>query len=741
MALAREGGLGLGLEEMKKIQTYFEKRGREPTEVEIESIVQSWSEHCSYKSSKSVMKRTFLSHKTPLSVISEDAGVVEFDDEHYYAAALESHNHPSALDPYGGAATGVGGIVRDVLCMGAKPISLTDMLFFGLIDSKSVTKGIKHPSFLARGVVKGIADYGNRIGVPTVSGMISFNDSYTGNCLVNVGCIGIMRKEDLTRSRAGKEGDLLILAGGKTGRDGIHGVTFASEELREDSDSTGRPAVQLGDPLMEEALIHACLECVQEKLLTGMKDLGGGGLSSCVCEMVHSSDLGAEIEIERVPLREGGMEPWEIWVSESQERMLLAVKPVCIERVLEIFNLWEMDAVVIGKVIAEKKIRISKNGEKLCDLDLGFLLNVPYKWKEVRQEVCVGDEIDFREPEDIKSVLLRVLSSPEIGGKEFAIRQYDHTVKGNTILQPLQGIFDMKGPGDAAVLRPVENSLRGLAVSCDCNPYYFDLDPYKGTLSGVEESFRNIIAVGSEPHTMLDCLNFGNPEDETIMRSFHTVCRALSDAVSITGVPVISGNVSFYNESPAGAIIPTPVIMSIGIIDNVKHSISVDAKGGHLYLIGRTENEFGGSEYLRTLGLGGRRVPGVDFERFARNRKALSNCFGYINSCHDVSNGGIGVALSEMLFSGGMGADVSLESIYGGCTRFDKRLFSESNGRWIVEVEDPDGFEASMKSDGAEFSRIGKTREDRRLTIDGKVDVDIDELYEAWRDRLGKQME
>jgi phosphoribosylformylglycinamidine synthase len=726
--------LNLSLEEMKRIKRFFSEIRREPTEVELEAIAQSWSEHCSYKSSKPVLRRTIFRCTDKSRVpISEDAGVSEFDEAHYYAAAMESHNHPSALDPYGGAATGVGGIVRDVLCMGAKPVALADMLFFGPLDQnyEKLPKGTKHPSYLLRGVVKGISDYGNRIGVPTISGMICFDDSYTGNCLVNVGCVGIMRKDDLVHSRIGNAGDLFVIAGGKTGRDGIHGVTFASDELREESETVSRPAVQLGDPLTKEALIHAVLECADKKLLTGMKDLGGGGLSSCVCEMAHSSGMGAEVWLEKIPLRERDMRPWEIWVSESQERMMLTIREEDLKKVLDIFSFWDIDAAAIGRATMDGRIRISFENESVCDLPLDLLFSTEHE-RPLREREISESEPDFMEPEDMNKALLSVISIRDVASKEYAIRRYDHVVQGNTVLYPLQGRYESKGPGDAAVIRPVNGSIKGLAVTCDASPLKVRLNPYAGSKAVVEESLRNLIAVGSRPSSIMDCLNFGSPEEPDVMGSFISVCEGIADAAKGFDVPIISGNVSLYNESSAGAITPTPVVMGIGILEDVRKAVSMDAKseGNPLYLIGSTDNELGGSQYLRSLSVSGGVVPKVNERAFTESSESLLKAMdmSIIASCHDVSDGGLGVAVAEMLFAGGIGAQVSVRNLRGEATRFDHRLFSESNGRWVVEVEDEKRFRELFRS----ATRIGRTTGDRVLNIDDRISLDIGEIYDSW---------
>lgn len=510
--ISEEMGLNLSLDEMKVIKEYFKKKGRNPRDIELQALGQAWSEHCCYKSSKYWLKKYLLGFKTDYVISTEyDAGVVEFDEEQAYVVALESHNHPSAVEPYGGAATGIGGILRDVLCMGAQPVALVDPLFFGELSTpyEKLPPGIKHPVYLLEGVVAGIRDYGNRVGIPTVAGMVFFDESYLTNCLVNVGCVGIAKKDRIIPSKAGGEGDIFILAGGATGRDGIHGVTFASAELT-DTEST-RSAVQLGNPIMKEPLIHACLEIVEKGLLTGMKDLGGGGLSCAVGEMALAAGYGAEVWLDKVHLKEKDMKPWEIWISESQERMLLTVKPKHVDEVLYIFRKWDVPASVIGVVKGEKVLRVYYKDWLIYEMDIEFVTKGPEYCRataEKREKVEV-DEV--KEPEDFAKVFLKMMSHPNVASKEWVIRQYDHEVRGNTVLKPLQGRIGFETHGDAAVVKPTE-SWRGLAITADVNPWMTRIDPFWGTASAFDEMVRNLVAVNSRPHSFVDCLNFGNPE-------------------------------------------------------------------------------------------------------------------------------------------------------------------------------------------------------------------------------------
>ncbi|MCK5458645.1 MAG: phosphoribosylformylglycinamidine synthase subunit PurL, partial [Thermoplasmatales archaeon] len=508
-------GLALAEAEMRRIRDYFKSKNRIPTDIELQALGQAWSEHCCYKSSKVPLKQYVFGIDEERIVAREDAGVLEFDDDHYYCAALESHNHPSAVEPYGGAATGVGGIVRDIVCMGAQPIAYVDPLFFGPLDYpfKKLSKGVKHPVYLFKGVVDGIRDYGNRIGVPTLSGQVYFHEGYTGNCLVNVGCIGIMKKEEMIHSRAKASGNVYVYVGGKTGRDGIHGVTFASAELTDESEESSRSAVQVGDPITKEPVIHATLECNRKGLLEGLKDFGGGGLS-CVCgELAYAAGLGAEIHLDDVPLKEEGLHPWEIWISESQERMMFLVKPENVKKVLHICKQWDVTAVPIGEVIEDQVIRVYYKGVKILEMDLEFLTGGPVYDSCTRPYVppkINEEEKRFPMP-NLNESLKNLLSSTNIASKDWVIRQYDHEVQGHTVIKPLQGKLGAESHGDATVLKPLEDSFKGLAITADVNPRFMERHPYWGACSAVDEICRNLVAVGAQPDSLLDCLNFGNP--------------------------------------------------------------------------------------------------------------------------------------------------------------------------------------------------------------------------------------
>jgi len=745
-------GLSLNLEEMQRVKHYFVVKGREPTGIELQSIAQSWSEHCCYKSSKTILKEFIFGINAPqnMLVIEEDAGVVEFDNEHAYVLAFESHNHPSAVEPYGGAATGIGGIVRDVICMGAQPVALIDPLLFGPLDypDEKVPEGIKHPRFLFNGVVSGISDYGNRIGIPTCAGMIYFHDGYVGNCVVNVGCVGIMKKADLCRSRA-KPDEMLVLVGGKTGRDGIHGVTFASVELTGEEES--RSAVQVGDPITKEPLMHAIHECNAKGLLSGMKDLGGGGLSCAVNEMCNAGGCSAEIQLDAVKLKEAGLDAWEIWVSESQERFLIAVQPEKEAALIDIFDKWDVDAVVIGHTFKNSliksgmpQVRIYLHGEQIFELDTDFLVACPvYERPRTVRSIEAKEERAVAEPDDYNETLLMLLKSLNISSKEAVIRQYDHEVRGSTIIKPLQGLKGRETHGDATVIKPLENSYKGLAITSDVNPSFCQLNQFWGAASVMDEVCRNLTAVGAVAHSFADCLNFGNPEKPDRMGEFYECCRGLGYMASALGIPFVSGNVSLYNESTAmmsESIPPTPTVLGIGLCEDVRECVTVDMKetGNLLYVIGDTNKELGGSEYYRLRGVEGLLVPRTKPEVLKKRMGALLGSMqeGHIASCHDVSEGGLAAAVCEMLIGGDIGARIDITGV-NTILRSDYKLFSESNTRWVVEVwaEDSQGFEALMAEQPV--IKIGETVAGQRVEVyDGKrelMNLSVDELRTAWR--------
>jgi phosphoribosylformylglycinamidine synthase len=746
LEISNRMGLALALPEMKRIKDYFGKQGRNPTDIELQALGQAWSEHCCYKSSKVPLKKYVFNVDENRIIAREDAGVMEFDKDHYYCVALESHNHPSAIEPYGGAATGVGGIVRDVLCMGAQPIAYIDPLFFGPLDYplEKLPKGVKHPVYLFKGVVDGIRDYGNRIGIPTLAGQVCFHEGYTGNCLVNVGCIGIMKKEELVHSWAKAPGNVYVYVGGKTGRDGIHGVNFASAELTDKSEESSRSAVQVGDPITKEPVIHACLECNRKGLLEGFKDFGGGGLSCVSGELAYSANMGAEIHLDNVPLKEEGLKPWEIWVSESQERMMMLVALENVEQVLHICKQWDVTAAVVGTVIKDQIIRVFYKGQKLLEMDLEFMTGGPIYYVCMRPFIIKKyneTEKNFLLP-DPNASLKKVLSSPNIASKEWVIRQYDHEVRGNTVIKPLQGKLGLETHGDATVLKPLEESWKGLAVTANINPRFMERDPYWGACSAVDEACRNITAVGATPDSLLDCLNFGNPEKPERMGEFYEACRALGDMGRALDLPYVSGNVSFYNESVKTAVPPTPEIFGVGIVEDIRTCVTSDFKteGNLVYLVGKqTEKELGGSEYYKLIKVDGGLVPKTDSVVLQHCMKGLLICIKkkYVAACHDISEGGLVVCLAEMAIGGDIGATIDVSEI-GNELRTDFKLFSESNTRWIVEIKQDKQieFEKQLKKEHVTFTLLGKTKGKHLVIQDNKkivIDLDVDVLRDCWK--------
>ncbi len=684
--------LALSVDEMRRIQSHFQAIGRDPTEVELQSLGQAWSEHCCYKSSKVFLKEFIFPVQGPNVIDRGDAGVVEFDEDHAYALRIESHNHPSAIEPYGGANTGIGGILRDVLAMGAQPIALADPLHFGPLDypMEKLPRGTKHPKYLFGGVVAGIRDYGNRVGIPTVAGCIVFDEGYLGNIVVNVACVGFGKKSQIVRNRVASEKDVFILAGGRTGRDGIHGVTYASVDLTDKAvEGWEAGAVQLGDPILKEPLIHACVESAQAGLLDGLKDLGGGGLSCVIGEMALGGGVGAEVDLERVPLKEEGLAPWEIWVSESQERMMLAVRPESVDPVLRIFDLYDVPATVIGRVIPEKICRVRYQGTVVLEMDLEFYTGGPEYARPYHPPTSLPSQ-DLRlprEPRDYRSTILNLLASPNIASKEYVIRQYDHEVRASTVLKPLQGVIGKAAHGDASVIRPRIDSWRALAIAVASTPQFTAIDPFRGGSAAVDEVCRNLVAVGAIPDSLTNCLNFGNPEKPDRLWYFREAVRGIGTTAKALGIPIPSGNVSFYNESTRGPCPPTPVVLGVGIVEDLRQCVTSDFKkeGDPVVLVGSTQAELGGSEYLRLRG-GTAPVPAVDSLGLRASMDHLLRAIraGTVAAAHDLSHGGLAIAAAEMCLGGDTGADVKTTAM--DPMRWDVQLFSESNGRWLIEV-------------------------------------------------------
>ena len=733
--ISKDLGLGLSLDEMRSIKKYFVKEKKDATDIELQSLGQAWSEHCCYKSSKAILREFVFGIDHPDIMSKGDAGVMRFDKGHGYALRIESHNHPSAVEPYGGAATGVGGILRDVVCMGAEPIGIIDPFCIGMIDTKKpLPKGTIHPRDLLERAVKGGKDYCDLLNVPAISGAFFFDERYTGNCLINVGALGLVKNKELRNNFVGGPGEMFILCGEPTGRDGIHGVNFASADFSAASENKGaRHGVS---PIPKRFVLGACLEANRAGLVTGMKDLGGGGLSCVVGEMALGNGCGAEISLEKVPLRDKDLAPWEVWVSETQERMMLAVKEKNVEKVMKIFAKHNVPATVVGKSTEKPRTKIFWGSELIFDMDLEFLTGGPvYNRPCAKPKISAAAEKAPKLPSD-KEVLLSLLSDLNISSREWAIKQFQKNGP-NTASGPMAG----KGPGDASIITPVKTSHKGLAVTVGCNPWLVAADPYRGGMGCIDEVCRNLVAVGARPHAFTDCLNFGNPEKPDRMWELRESVRGIGDTARCLNVPIPSGNVSLYNESSNGVcILPTPMVIGTGLIEDSRKSVTADIKGkdNTLFLVGETKDEMGGSLlYRKYNGVGGN-VPEVDPANLKKliDKMLKAAGKGLIKSCHDCSDGGFAVAMAEMCISGGVGAEIDLSKIKG--TNMVK-LYSESNTRWIVEIGEED--EAEFKKLlGRKAVRIGKTG-GARLQIKGtEIDLAVKDLYKAWKEPIGNIM-
>ncbi len=737
---SRERGLGFHREELERIRSYFRAEGRDPTDVELAGLAQSWSEHCSYKSSRPFLKKAFGALRPRLRVLGTgDAGVMRFEPGYAYALRIESHNHPSAVEPYGGAATGIGGILRDVLAVGAKPIALADPLFFGPLDRgpESMPKGVKTPRYLAEGVIAGIRDYGNRVGVPTVSGGVYFDPAYLVNPLVNVGCVGFLPRPRLRPNRARAAGDRLVLVGGLTGRDGIGGVAFASRELTSESESESRGAVQLGNPIMKEPLIHACLESFDANLVEGLKDLGGGGVATAAGELAYAGGLGLRVDLAKVPRREEGLKPWEVWISESQERMVLDVRPANVPRVEEIFRRHDVPVTDIGEVIAGPYEILEWNGRPAAHLRLGFRVDPPPIHRRTRPRPRRRRAAPSVPADDLVGLFESLVLDPASVSREPVIRVYDHEVQGRTVVKPLQGRVTSPSHGDAAVIQPRPESARALAITTATQPWACREDPRTGAALVVEEAARNLYAVGARPDAFTNCLNFGNPEDPRVMGDFVAVTEGLGRAARALGFAVPSGNVSFYNGGLGAEIPPTPVLMATGLLTNLAEAVTSDLKhpGDLLYLVGRSRRELGGSLWARRMGRAGLAVPRADpaAVRTAGERLLAARRRNLLCAAHDISDGGLAVTLAEMAFGGGLGFTVDLDRTGLGDPAL--ALVAEGGSRWVVEV--PAGREARFERllHGVPIAALGTVTAgegDLRWSRRTLGTVPLAPLYDRW---------
>jgi len=717
---------GLSEEEWDRVLSLL---GRTPTYPELGIFSVMWSEHCSYKSSRIHLKKFPTSGPKVLQGPGENAGVVDIGDGWAVCFKMESHNHPSYIEPYQGAATGVGGILRDVFTMGARPIANLNALHFGRAD---------HPKtpHLVKGVVAGIGDYGNCIGVPTVGGQVFFHPSYDGNILVNAFTLGLLRADKIFRGYASGVGNPVWYVGSKTGRDGIHGATMASAEFSEATEEK-RPTVQVGDPFTEKLLLEACLDLMETDAIVGIQDMGAAGLTSSSFEMAGRAGSGIRMDLDRVPMRETGMTPYEILLSESQERMLIVARKGCEETVQGIFSHWGLDAVEVGVVTDTGRAEIFWHGEKVVDMPVGPVSDAAPVYDRPRQEPAdlaerqtldLGAVPDCRDPE---KALLALVGSPNLCSRRWVYTQYDQTVRTNTVLGP---------GGDAALVR-VKGTDKAVAISVDVNARYCRLDPFEGARLAVAESARNVACTGAVPLAITDCLNFGNPERPAVMWEFARCVEGMAQACREFDTPVVSGNVSFYNETNGEGILPTPMVGMVGLLEDVRHQVTpwFKSEGDALLLLGRTRGHLGGSEYLSLLhGVERGTPPPLD----AAREKALLGLLaelarrGLVRSLHDCSDGGLLVAAAECTFAprGGKGATLSFQA---RGLRVDALLFGEDATRVLASC-DPGAAQAVSdlaRAAGLEATPVGSVGGERLVVnVDGQpmVQVEVRELRAAW---------
>lgn len=692
--------------------------GREPNYTEIGLFSVMWSEHCSYKNSKPVLRKFPTTGKHVLQGPGEGAGIVDIGDGQAVAFKIESHNHPSAIEPYQGAATGVGGIIRDIFSMGARPIALLNSLRFGDLNEPRVKHLFGH-------VVSGIAGYGNCVGIPTVGGEVAFDPAYSGNPLVNAMCVGFIRHEDIQKGIAEGVGNSVMYVGATTGRDGIHGATFASEELGEDADEK-RPAVQVGDPFMEKLLIEACLEVIKHPALVGIQDMGAAGLTSSSAEMASKAGMGIEMNLDLVPQRETGMTPYEMMLSESQERMLLVVKAGYEDEIEAIVTKWGLHAVKVGEVIEEKVLRLVHQGEVAAEVPVDALAEDAPVYHKPSKVPAYYEAFQAMEPvtpvvEDVMATWKDVLAMPSIASKRWVYEQYDHMVQTSTVVAP---------GSDAAVIR-IRETEKSLAMTTDCNAKYVYLDPRVGGAIAVAEAARNIVASGAEPLALTDCLNFGSPDKPEGFWQLDQAVEGMAEACRTLDTPVIGGNVSLYNESNGQAIYPTPVVGMVGLIEKPEHITTSFAKqaGDVVFLLGETKAEFGGSalQMLQDGKVSGH-APTLNLEEERQTQKALLHAIreGLVTAAHDVSEGGLAVALPELVFGTGFGMDVTID------TDLVTALFSESQSRFLVTVDKAHAESFARMTNG---TAIGTVTEAPTLVVrasDRLIEMDVKELERVW---------
>jgi phosphoribosylformylglycinamidine synthase len=785
--LSRRNVLSLSLGEMKTVQNYFKKLKRNPTDVEIETLAQTWSEHCKHKTLTGIIEYTEekdskktrriynnllketifkaaveLNKKWCLSVFKDNAGVIEFDSENGVAFKVETHNHPSALEPYGGSATGIGGVIRDILGvgLGAKPLANTDVFCFGNPDTESskVPEGMHHPKRIARGVVSGVRDYGNRMGIPTINGAVCFDDGYMTNPLVYCGSMGIIPKNKIEKNV--NFGDLILVVGGRTGRDGIHGATFSSVQLDQKSDVG---AVQIGNPIIEKKVLDTLIKARNLNLYRSVTDCGAGGLSSAVGELGEKT--GAVVYLDRVPLKYTGLCPWEIWISEAQERMVFAVPPGNKEKIVEIFEKENVETAFIGEFTTDRKLTLMYDGEIVTNIDMEFLHNgVP---KPTRSALCKIKEEKTQKPvemnsSEISEALKASLSDLNVCSKEWIVRQYDHEVQGQTVIKPLQGNnVEVSGPGDAAVIFPytvVKGTKKGIVLSNGLNPQYGKINTYKMAASAIEEALRNAVAVGAdiEKISLLDNFCWGNPDEPEILGSLVRAANACYDMSKSFDVPFISGKDSLHNEYSIDgkkySISPALLISAMGVIENVANTFTMPLKNGgdKIFVLGITRNELGGSVFSKIKNIKDGIVPGVYPEESKDIMKKIYRAANenLIEACHDCSEGGLAVAISEMAFAAGKGVEIDIDAVKTRKINLleieltvAEILFSESNGRFVVEVKPGNEIRFREILEDTVFAEIGCVNSDKKIVFESKknkikIQEDPEVLLNYWRSTI-----
>jgi len=717
--------LGLKGDEYARIREIL---GRRPTSSELAMYSVMWSEHCSYKSSKVHLQQfSEIPQETRvgkmLAGIGENAGVIDIGQGYAVTFKVESHNHPSYVEPYQGAATGVGGIVRDILAMGARPVAVMDPLRFGPLDAADTHRVLP-------GIVAGVGGYGNCLGLPNIGGEAVFDETYLGNPLVNALCVGVLRHEDLHLAKASGVGNQVILYGAKTGGDGIGGVSVLASETFDASGPAKRPSVQVGDPFMEKLLIECTLELFAAGLVAGIQDLGGAGLSCATSELASAGDGGMHVELDRVPLRDSSLAPEEILMSESQERMMAVVEPGDVEKFLATCEKWDVDATVIGEVTDGDRLQIDWHGERVVDVPPrsvahdGPTYQRPFARPDSQDDLQADGAERLERPaggEELRDTLLRLAASPNLCDKSWITDQYDRYVQGNTVLAQ---------PSDSGMVRVDDRTNLGVAVSTDCNGRFARLDPYAGAQLALAESYRNVSTGGATPLAISDCLNFGSPEDPAVMWQFAEACRGLKDACVELGIPVTGGNVSLYNQTGETAILPTPVVAVLGVIEDVTRRTPTGfrAAGHQVLLLGETREELSGSEWAHVVhGHLGGTPPRVDLGAERALSELLVEATGVLSSAHDLSEGGLAQALVESCLRQGVGVRVELDE--------DPfiALFSESAARVLVTVA-PDDEERLFElaaDHGVPITSLGQTRGDQ-LSVKGLFDVPLDELRTAW---------